>query len=135
KSCLCRLATSLSNGICAGFPGADPDCFLDRRDQHLAVADAARFGRPLNGFDGFVELLVRQDDRDLDLGQQVNDVLGPAVKLGMTFLAAEALGLEDSDALQPYLLKGLLHLVELERFDDGLDLLHSVPPAAGCPLA
>jgi hydroxyethylthiazole kinase-like uncharacterized protein yjeF len=42
----------------------------------------------------------------------------------MAFLAAEALGLGDGDALEAAFLERLLHLVELERLDDRLDLLH-----------
>ena len=42
----------------------------------------------------------------------------------MTLLAAEPLGLRHGDALKPDLLKRLLHLVELEGFDDRFDLLH-----------
>jgi hypothetical protein len=39
-------------------------------------------------------------------------------------LPAEALGLDHRDALQSDLLQRLLHLIELERLDDGFDLLH-----------
>ncbi len=34
------------------------------------------------------------DDLDLHLGQEVDDVFGAAIKLGVALLAAEALGLE-----------------------------------------
>jgi hypothetical protein len=42
----------------------------------------------------------------------------------VTLLAPEALDLDDGEALHADLLKRLLHLVELEGLDDGLDLLH-----------
>jgi len=45
----------------------------------------------------------------------------------MALLPAKALGLGDGDALDPDLVKGFLHLVEFERFDDCLDLLHRNP--------
>ena len=71
-----------------------------------------------------VQLVVGDDDLDLDLGQEVHDVLGAAVELGLALLAAVALGLDHRHALDAQLLQGLLHLVELERLDDGFDLLH-----------
>jgi hypothetical protein len=42
----------------------------------------------------------------------------------MAFLASESLGFGDRDALQADLLQRFLHLIELERLDDGLDLFH-----------
>src|SRR3546814_661066 len=45
----------------------------------------------------------------------------------MALLAPEALRLEDGDAGDAHFVKGLLHLVELERLDDRVDLLHPNP--------
>ena len=50
----------------------------------------------------------------------------------MAALPAEALGFDDRHALQTDFLKGFLHIVELERFDDRFDFLHAwFSPAAG----
>src|SRR3546814_19767566 len=46
----------------------------------------------------------------------------------MPLLAPEALGLGDGDAADPDLVQRLLHLVELERLDNRLDLLHASDP-------
>ena len=73
----------------------------------------------------FGSMLVGEHHLDLHLGQEVHDVLGAAVELGVALLAAEALGLDHGHALQADLLQRLLHLVELERLDDGFDLLHA----------
>src|SRR5690606_89762 len=62
---------------------------------------------------------------DLHLGQEIDHVLRTPVELGMALLATEALGLGHGDALQSDLLKRFLHLVELERLNDRLDLFHS----------
>jgi hypothetical protein len=43
----------------------------------------------------------------------------------MALLAAETLGFDNGNALQANLLQSLLHLVELEGLDDGLDLFHA----------
>ncbi len=75
---------------------------------------------------GFFDHLVAQHNLDLHLGEKIDDVLGAAIEFGMALLAAEALGLGHRDALQADLLQRLLHLVEFERLDDGLDLLHRV---------
>ena len=80
------------------------------------------------------QLVVGDHHLDLDLGQEVHDVLGAAVELGVALLAAVALGLEHGHALDAEFLQRLLHLVELERLDDGFDLLHrggSEGPGAG----
>ena len=61
---------------------------------------------------------------DLHLGQEVDDVLGAAVQLGVALLAAEALDLGHRDALHADGRERLAHFVELERFDDGCDQLH-----------
>ena len=69
-------------------------------------------------------VVVAEHDLDLHLGQEVDDVFGAAIELGVALLAAEALGLGDGDALQADFLKRFLHFVELERLDDRFDLFH-----------
>jgi hypothetical protein len=49
----------------------------------------------------------------------------------MALLAAEALGLGHGDAGHAHFVQRLLHLVQLERLDDGFDLFHVVPVT--CP--
>src|SRR3546814_8208444 len=51
-----------------------------------------------------------------------------SIEFGMPLLAAEALGLGDGDAADAHFVQRLLHLVELERFDNRLDLLHACLP-------
>ena len=67
---------------------------------------------------------VAEHDLDLHLGQEVDDIFGAAIELGVALLAAETLGLGDRDALQADFLQRFLHLVELERLDDRFDLFH-----------
>src|SRR3546814_9931809 len=110
----------------AALAGADADGLLDRADEDLAVADAPGMGGLLDGLHRALDQVVPQDDLDLHLGQEIDDVLGAAVELGVAFLAAEALGLGHRDALDADLVQGFLHLVQLERLDDRFDLLHRV---------
>src|SRR5580658_2737218 len=108
----------------AGLAGADPDGLFDVRYKYLAIADAARLGGGADRLDRRPEILVGDDDFDLHLRQKVDDVLGAAIKLGVTLLTAEALRLEHGNALDSRFLKRFLDLVELERLDDRLDFLH-----------
>ena len=68
--------------------------------------------------------VVAHDELDLDLGQEVDDVLGAAIQLGVALLAAEALDLGHRQARDADLGQRLAHFVELERLDDRFDLLH-----------
>src|SRR6266481_8056153 len=116
------------NSVQPGLAGSDADGFLDVGYEDLAVADAPGLGGAADGVDGSLDQIVADHDLDFDLGKEVNDVFGAAIKLGVTFLAPEAFGLRNGDALQSYFLERLLHFVELERLDDSFDLLHRAPP-------
>src|SRR5262249_34329613 len=111
---------------------ANADHLVDAGDEDFSVSDAPRMGRLLDRLDGALHHLVLQHDLDLYLGQEVDDVLGAAVELGMALLPAEALGLGDGDAFDAGLVEGIFHLVELERFDDGLDFFHDATQAVFC---
>ena len=63
-------------------------------------------------------------DLDLDLGQEIDDVLGAAIELGVALLAAEALDFGHGEAGDADLRQRFAHLVELERLDDGFDFFH-----------
>jgi hypothetical protein len=118
---MCRRA---SDRILVAFAGADAQRGLDRQHEDLAVADAAGLRGAPDGVDGFLDQVVADHNLDFHLGQEVHDVFGAAIEFGVALLAAEAIGLGHGDALQSNFLKRFLHLVELERFDDGFDFLH-----------
>src|SRR5882672_8250067 len=101
---------------------------VDLRHEDLAVADAAGVGRGADRLDGLLDHLILDDQLDLHLGQEVDDVLGTAIELGMAFLPAESLGLQHGDALQPDLVERVFDLVEFEGLDDRFDLLHFLGP-------
>lgn len=79
-----------SDGVLAHFARTDADRLLDLVDEDLAVADLAGVGGLANGLDGLLENVVGDDGLDLELGQEVHDVFGTAVELGVTLLAAKA---------------------------------------------
>src|SRR3954462_14751855 len=113
-----------SDRVGSGLAGADADRLLDARYKNLAIADAAGLGSLADRLDGVVDEIVVEHDLELHLGEEVDHVLRPAIELRVALLPAEALGLDDGDALQPDLLQRLFDLVELEGLDDGFDLLH-----------
>src|SRR5258708_15297805 len=108
----------------AALAGTDADHFFDVGDEDLAVADASSLGGTFDGLQRPRDHLVREHDFHLHLGQEVDDVLGAAVQLGVAFLTAEALHFRDGQAQDAHVGQRFLHLVELEGLDDGLDLLH-----------
>ena len=75
--------------------------------------------------------VVLDEDLELHLRHEVDRVLGAAVHLGVTALAAEALHLGDGEPLHAEILHGGLHVVELERLDDRYDEFHDAPLLRG----
>src|SRR5690606_26573900 len=96
----------------AGLAGADADDLLQVIDKDLSVADLPGTGGILDRLDGLVGEFVDDGGLELDLGQEVDDVFGAAIELGMALLAAEALHLGDGDALDADRRQGLADLVE-----------------------
>src|ERR1700733_6890737 len=113
-----------SDSVQPGFPGSDANGFLDVGHEDFAVADAAGLGRAADRVDRPFDQGVGDHDLDFDLGQEVHDLFGPAIEFGLALLSSEALGFGHGDALQPNLLKRLLPLNELERFDNGFYFFH-----------
>src|SRR5690606_23336461 len=122
-----------SDRVRTALAGADANHVLQRVHEDLAVADAAGVGRLDDGLHDLVHEIVAARDLDLDLGQEVDDVLGAAIELGVALLPAEALDLRHGHALDPDGLQRFLDLVELEGLDDRLDLAHGAPLRAGTP--
>src|SRR5690606_26110984 len=94
--------------------------------EHLAVADLAGARGAVDRLERRFEGLVGYGGLDLELGQEIHDVLGAAVQLGMALLPAEALDLGDGQSVHARFGERFAHLVELERADDGDDQFHAV---------
>src|SRR5712664_1199494 len=110
----------------ASFARADADDLVHGGHEDLAVPDAPGLGRALDRLQGFWHHLVGQHHLDLHFWQEVDDVLGAPVQLGVPFLTPESLHLGDGETQHADVRQRLLHLVELEGLDDGFDLLHAV---------
>src|SRR5262249_40152763 len=78
--------------------------------------------------DHLVHHVVLDDNLELHLGDEVDDVGGASVHLLLAAGPTESLHLAHGHALDADGAQALLHLVELEGFDDGLDLLHGLLP-------
>src|SRR5690606_37688079 len=117
-----------SDRVVAGLAGADPDRLFDVEDEDLPVADLSGARRGLDRLDGPLDELVGHGGLDLHFRQEIDDVFGAAVQLGVALLAAEALDLGDRDALDADRGQRFADLVELERLDDRGDQFHQLPP-------
>jgi hypothetical protein len=119
---------NLDSAASFGLAGANTYHLLNRHDKNLAVADFAGTRRLDDGVNGGINVLGIDDDFDLDLGQEIDDILGTAIQLGMALLAAETLDLGDGQAGNTDFRKRFTHFVEFERLDDGFDFLHVLRP-------
>src|SRR5690606_7974347 len=107
-----------------GLAGADADYLLEVEHEDLPVADLSGIGGSLDGLDRLLEELRPDGGLDLHFGEEIDDVLGAPIELGVAFLPPEALHLGHRDALHADARERLAHLVELERLDDCTDQVH-----------
>src|SRR5437870_10012856 len=121
------------DGFRSSLAGADTDDVLHRGDEDLSVPDPSGASALDDGLDGFRDPLVRDQHGDLHLGEEVDDVLRPAVELRVALLAAEALHLAHRQALHPHVGQPLLHLVELVGLDDRVDPFHGLSALSKTP--
>src|SRR5579859_7373668 len=116
--------TSCLQRVIVGFARADADRLHDVEDEDLAIADLAGLGGGLDRLHHAVDDLVGDGHLDLHLGQEVYDIFGAAIDLGLALLAAESLDLADGEALDAERRQGFADFVELERLDDRHNQLH-----------
>src|SRR5438270_9417110 len=107
---------------------ANPHDGVDGRDPDLPVTDLVGAGRLGDGVDDPRDGGVVDQHLDPDLRGEGDLVLGAAVHLGVSLLAAESLGLAYGQPLGAGGLEGLLDGIELERLDDGGYEHHQASP-------
>ena len=111
-------------GIVARFAGPDADRLIDGADEDLAVTDTTGAGFALNRFDQFFNLVIGNHQLDLDLGDEVDLVLGTAVEFGVPFLPAETTNLADGHTVDAEIADRRLDVVKLERLDNTFYFFH-----------
>jgi len=116
-------------------PGAEPQgkrAVRDGRVLRLTVLQVPHRNRQVirRALD-LVHEIVFDDDLELHLRHEVDHVGAAAVDLFFAAGATEAFDLGDGHALHPDLAQRFFHFVELERLDDGLDLLQGDLSKAG----
>src|SRR5579872_308313 len=121
---------AIGNGLTDGFrallAGSDADHFGHRHEEYLAVPDLAGPGGVRDDRRDTVCLLFRDHDLDLRLLQQVYRVLRAAVVLRVAFLLAGAADLRDGHAAYSGLRERRLHILQLLRPNQRLDLDHII---------
>src|SRR4051794_13998054 len=117
------------DGVRPPLPRPHPDQLLDGRGPDLPVADLP--GRRGLGDDlhHVVGVVVGDDHVEADLGNEVDGVLRTPVDLGVPLLPPIAADLTHGQTLHPEALESALHVVELERLDDGGDEPHACTPS------
>ena len=100
------------------FARADSDRLLERADEDLSVANVSCFGSFFDGVDRAFHLVFAEGDLDLYLRKEVDYVFGAAIQLTVALLPAESTCLDDRQALDADLRKGLSHLVEFVRLNN-----------------
>src|SRR3546814_6355211 len=93
-----------------GFTGTDTINLLEIKDENLAIADLAGSGRLLDRFDDLIQHVILDGNFELDLGQEIDDILGTAVELGVTFLTSKTLHFGNRDPLHANGGESLTHL-------------------------
>jgi hypothetical protein len=112
------------NRLVSSLLGADAHRVFHGENEDFSIADFPRLRGGDDRGDGFVGDRVADDDLDFHLGQKIDRVFAAAVDFGVTFLPAETFDFADGHALDAELGESVFHLLELEWFDDGFDLLH-----------
>src|SRR6185503_2698393 len=74
-----------------GFAGADADDLQQVEHEDLSVTDLAGVRGLLDRFDRAVDEVVIHRRLDLHLRQEIDDVFGAAIELGVTLLTTESL--------------------------------------------
>jgi len=120
------MITQTSNRIVARFLGANADGAFDIADKNFPVANLACSRRLHDGFNGLLDHGVGEDDFNFNFRKEIDRILAAAVDFSVALLAAESLDFGDGQTLRAHCGQRLFDLLELERFDDGVNFLHGL---------
>src|SRR3954449_5042743 len=125
------MLSAKSKGRSIGFAGADADRMVEAEDEDLAVADLSGLGSGGDGVDRLVDLIGRDRDFDLDLGQEAHRIFGAAVDFGVTLLPAVSLDFRHRETMNADGGQGITDFFELEWLDDRHNNFHRSYPRFG----
>ncbi len=112
--------------VFAAFASADADSVFQIGDKQLAVADLTRLSGLQNRVDHGLQVIVRADDFDLDLGNKVDRVLGSSIDLRVAFLAPKTAHFADRHAMDTMLGERILDVFELKVSNDRFNFFHGL---------
>src|SRR5262245_20499334 len=115
-------------GISAALVRADAYDVLHLADDDLAVTDLSGARGLHQRLDDRLFHVVGDQDLETHLRDELDAVLGTPVQLRVAALATEALDLGDRHPVHSHSRQGFLHLVDLVRLYDRVDLLHRLSP-------
>src|SRR5437899_8329868 len=90
------------NGLFTFLFGADANGLIDGENEYFPVANFAGLGGADDRRHRRVHAVVRQDQFNFDLGQEIDRVFAAAADFGMAFLAAEAFDFAHRHALDTH---------------------------------
>ncbi len=111
--------------FCALVLGPDADRLIHRQDKYLPVANFTRLGCFDDGSRGFFDGGGVENDFQFHLREKIHRVLAAPIDFGVALLAAKPLYLSYGHSLDAGLVKGFLHLFQLEGFDNCFDFFKS----------
>src|SRR5215813_9073002 len=113
-----------SNRIFAPFAGADADNLFHRGNKNLSIADLACARSVCNNFNHLRCFIVRYQDLDFYLRQEIDRIFGTAIKLSMALLTPEAFDFLHGHSLDTRFGECIFHLIQLKRLHNRFDHLH-----------
>src|SRR6201999_2249207 len=116
-----------SEGCGIGLAGADANRMVEVDDEDFAVADLSGLGRRGDRIDGLVDLLGRNRDLDLDLGQEAHRVFGAAIDFRVAFLSAVPFDFRHRETMNANGGQGVTDFLKLEWLDDRHNNFHGYP--------
>jgi hypothetical protein len=125
KNPLRRHPNNLSlNRRLSALSRSDANRFLDRKNEYPAIVDAPCSRLANNGSNGAPDTAVGNHDLKLELRQKFIEVLTAARGAAMIHMAPQHLYFADGYSFDAYFDQGFPNIIQLERLDDRLDLLH-----------
>ena len=118
--------TPATHSFIAGLAGTDAYRIFHGNDEDFAISDVAGSRRFADGADRRFSETVADDDLHLQFRCEIDLILGAAIHLLVTLLAAKSLYLTNGHADDTETAEGLLYLVENPGTDDAFEQFHTL---------